>query len=518
MTDILDAPSDSTSFAVVRSPIEHDPMTDPEEPVPESTFRWGPLLVTLTATLMTSLDVFIVNVALPSMQRDLRAGSAAVQWVVAGFSLAVGAGVITGGRLGDRFGRRRMFALGMALFTVMSAACGLATSPGLLVAGRVAQGVAAALMSPQVLAILQTTYRGSHLSRALGAYGLTLGLGAVLGQVIGGVLIRVDPFGLGWRSCFLINVPVGAVALLLTRRMVPKSAGSRGAGLDLVGAFLVTLALLATVVPLIEGRTDGWPAWTGICFASAVVLFVVFACQQRWRRRIRGASLIDLALFRQATFSLAIVTQIAFWMGMASFFLVFALYVQQGIGLDPLQAGLVFTVMGAGYLAASLVAPRLMARWGHQVVGIGSATMILGQIVLVAAVGRIGGGGGPVWLVPGLLIDGAGMGLALGPITTITLSQVAPRHAGMAAGIVSTVMQVAGALGVAVVGVVYFGALGNAEAAPRAFEHALYFLVAVACVTGVLVQLVPGRSRAKGRVESGAGVTPCAEPATTVQR
>jgi EmrB/QacA subfamily drug resistance transporter len=444
---------------------------------------------------MTTLDVFIVNVALPSIQRDLHAGLATVQWVVAGFGLAVGAGVITGGRLGYRFGRRRMFAVGMALFTVTSAACGLAPSPGLLVAGRVAQGLAAALMSPQVLAILQTAYAGPNLARAFSAYGLTLGMGAVFGQLIGGLLIQGDALGLGWRTCFLINVPIGVIALCLTPRVIPPSPGTRSARLDLVGVGLVTAALVATVLPLIEGQSQGWPAWTWCCFGAAGVLFGVFAVHQGRRSRHGGVPLIDLKLFRQRTFSLAVVAQITFWMGMASFFLVFALYVQESEGLNPLQAGLLSTAIGAGYLATSLIAGRLAAQMGRQVVALGTVAMLAGQVLLVLALWHLGTGGDVGWLVPGLLVDGVGMGLALGPLTTITLSQVAPHHAGMAAGVLSTVMQVGGALGVAVIGVLYYGVRTAAGSSPDAFAHSLIYLMLVAAITTALVQLVPdGRS------------------------
>jgi EmrB/QacA subfamily drug resistance transporter len=495
MTDILpsiDATTTKHAGTLVTS------RTNPPSPT-ESTstdrFRWGLLLVTLTATFMTALDVFIVNVALPSMQRDLHAGAATVQWVVAGFGLAVGAGVITGGRLGDRFGRRRMFAVGMALFTVTSAACGLATSPGLLIAGRVAQGLAAALMSPQVLAILQTAYVGPNLARAFSAYGLTLGMGAVFGQLIGGLLIHSDVLGLGWRTCFLINVPIGVIALCLTPRMVPRSPGTRSARLDLVGVGLVTAALVATVLPLIDGQSQRWPAWTWCCFAAAGVLFGLFAIHQGRLSRDGRVPLIDMELFRQRTFSFAVVAQVTFWMGMASFFLVFALYVQEGEGLNPLQAGLLFTSVGAGYLATSLVAGRLVTQMGRQVVAVGTSAMLAGQVLLVLSVWNCGAGGDVAWLVPGLLVDGAGMGLALGPLTTITLSQVAPHHAGTAAGVVSTVMQVGGALGVAVIGVLYFGVRTAGASPSDAFGHSLIYLMVVAAITTALVQLVPdGRS------------------------
>src|SRR5690348_1981483 len=229
---------------------------------PAGRLRWGTLLVVLAGVFMTTLDFFIVNVAIPSVQRDLGAGAGAIEWTVAGFSLAIASGVITAGRLGDRFGRRRLYGIGLALFTLASLACGLAPTAGSLVAGRIAQGLSAALMAPQALAILGTAFAGHARARAFSAYGLSMGLAAVFGQLIGGVLIRADVLGLGWRSCFLINVPIGALALAALRRAVPPSAGDGRARLDLAGMVLVTAALVATVLPLISGQSAGWPLWT----------------------------------------------------------------------------------------------------------------------------------------------------------------------------------------------------------------------------------------------------------------
>jgi len=228
----------------------------------------------LTGVFITTLDFFIVDVAIPSIQRDLHANAAAVEWVVAGYGLAFGSGLILGGRLGDIFGRRRMFLIGLAAFVLASVECGLAPNAGALVATRVVQGAAGALVSPQVLAILRTTYQGARQRRAIGAYALTMGLAAAFAQVIGGLLIQSDLFGLGWRTCFLINVPIGAAALFLARRVIPESRQSGSPRLDVGGAALVTLALVAIMLSLIEGREQGWPLWTWLSLGLAAVLLV----------------------------------------------------------------------------------------------------------------------------------------------------------------------------------------------------------------------------------------------------
>jgi EmrB/QacA subfamily drug resistance transporter len=442
--------------------------------------RAGTLPTVLTGVFITILDFFIVNVAIPTTQRDLRASPTAIEWVVAGYGLAYGSGLILGGRLGDIFGRRRMFTIGLTLFTLASIACGLAPDAATLVAARVAQGASAALLAPQVLAILRTTYSGPGQAKAINWYALTMGLAAVFGQLIGGLLIHADLFGLGWRTCFLINVPIGVAALVMTRRVVPESRLSGTVRLDLGGTALVTLALVATLLPLIEGRERGWPLWTWLSFAIAAALVLAYG------RRRHESPLIDLTLFRERAFTVGLLTQLAFTMGMAAYFLIFALYAQQGRGLNALQAGLIFLPIGAGYLAASQLAPMFVARLGRQVIAVGGLTRALGLTALLITVAQdrpIG------WLVPALLIDGFGMGLALAPIMGTVLARVAPHHAGAAAGVLTTTQQVGGAIGVGIVGVVFYG--NPSGGVTQAFQHGLVYLIAVTAAIAGLVQLLP---------------------------
>ncbi|UGQ11464.1 MFS transporter [Yinghuangia sp. ASG 101] len=441
--------------------------------------RAGTLPLVLTGVFVTILDFFIVNVAIPSTQQDLNAGPTAIEWVVAGYGLAYGSGLILGSRLGDIHGRRRMFMLGLALFTVASVACGVAPDARTLVAARIAQGMAAALLAPQVLAIIRTAYTGAAQARAVGAYALTMGLAAVFGQLIGGVLIQADLFGMGWRACFLINVPIGVVVLATARRVLPESRADAATRLDLVGTALIMSALLATLLPLIEGREQGWPLWTWFSFAATPVLLAAYAARRH------ASPVVDTALFRERAFTVGLFANLVFTMGMAAYFLVFALYMQQARDLDALQAGLIFTPLGVGYLAASQAAPRLAARHGRQVIGAGAALRVVALTGLFVAVGADAALG---WMVPLLLADGFGMGLALAPIMGTVLAGVSPRHAGSAAGVLTTAQQVGGALGVGIVGVVFYGA---ADDIPRAFQHSLIYLVAVTAVLGALVQLLP---------------------------
>ncbi|MFD8750410.1 MFS transporter [Kitasatospora sp. NPDC059577] len=506
-----------------RRPTPAPPATQaaPAAPAPK-----GLLPVVLTATFMTALDIFVVNVALPSLQADLGAGPAAVQWVMAGFSLALAAGLVTAGRLGDRYGRRRVFALGLALFTLASAGCGFAPSAGTLVGARVVQGLAAALMGPQVLAILRTAFSGAAQARAFARYGLTMGVGAVFGQLIGGLLIRADLLGLGWRSCFLINLPIGLAALVMVRRCLPESRSPQRPGLDPVGVLLVSTALTALVLPLIQGPRLGWPLWTVLCLGASLALLAAFAVHQHRSTptdtaptgstptgttgpatgttgatgatgttagatgAATGTPLVDTRLFRDRAFSAGVLAQLAFWLGQGSFFLVLALHLQFGRGLDALGAGLVFTAIGLGYLITSNTTHRVTARLGvRRTITVGGLLMAAGLALLALAAYEVSDGS-VWWLAPGLFVDGLGMGLVIAPVTAVVLAGVEPRLAGSAAGVVSTVQQVGGALGIALIGLLYYGA-GDPTAA---FGHSVLALAVLELVLVALVRLLPRTS------------------------
>jgi EmrB/QacA subfamily drug resistance transporter len=438
---------------------------------------------------MVVLDFFIVNVALPSMQSDLRASSGTVEWVAAGYGLTSAVFLITAARLGDRIGRRRTFSLGLALFTVSSAACGAATSPEMLIAGRLVQGLAGALLMPNVLSIIGVLYAGPDRARALSAYAMVMGLAAVGGQLIGGILVQADIAGLGWRSCFLINVPVGLLALALAPRVVPESHGERANRIDALGTILVTIGLTAIVLPLIEGRQHGWPAWTWASLGAAPVILAAFVAQQFRLARRGGSPLLELSLFRKRTFSAGLVAQLVFWSGQASFFLVLALYLQQGRGLSALNAGLVFTILAVAYLAASIGAPALAERYGRRVLTGGALVLASGHAVLVATVAAVGTGGSVAALIPGLMLVGAGMGLGIAPLATIIMSAMRPEHAGAASGALSTMQNVGNALGVSIVGVIFFGSLQGGFA--HAFELSLAALAAILLSVAILTRLLP---------------------------
>lgn len=462
--------------------------------------HWAALPIILAGTFMVTLDFFIVNVAIPSLQQQLHATPGEILFVVAGYGLAYASGMVTAGRLGDLYGRRRLFTLGLALFTLSSTACGLAPSARILVLARVVQGLAAALLGPQGLAILGIIYTGEDRARAFTMYGLALGLAAVSGQLIGGLLIAANVAGLDWRACFFINVPIGIVAVVLAPRLLRESRAESRARLDLAGAALVTLAVLAVVLPLIEGRELGWPLWTWMCLAASLPLLLAFVGYQRWLGTLGGTPLVDLALFGERAFAVGLLAILVFFAGMASFFLVLALYLQEGRGLSALESGAIFTILGFGYSAASLYAPRLAQRLGRQVLAAGALGMAAGLSLLTVIVARIGEDRSILLLTPALLLDGVGMGLALAPLISTVLAGLPARHAGAAAGILTTMQQVANALGVAIIGLIFYGTLGptvSQAAYPRAFGLSLLYLVVLAVAVAVLIQLLP-RGRKQG--------------------
>ena len=418
---------------------------------------WSALPVLLAGAFMVVLDFFIVNVALPSIGTGLRASSSALEWIVAAYGLSFAALLIIAGRLGDEVGRRRVYLIGLALFVASSAACSFAPNAQTLVLARALQGAAGGILAPQILAIIGVTFRGEGYTRALSIYGIVLGLAAIGGQVIGGALVQLDLAGLGWRACFLINVPIGIAALVLAPRLVPETRSPSRRRLDVLGAAILGGALVAILLPLIEGRQHGWPLWTWLSLAAADLALVRFVLRQRRLLRRGDAPLLDLTLFRRRSFSAGLVAHLCLACAQASFFVYLALYLQQGRGMSALDAGLVFTVLAVAYVVTSGPAPALTARYGRAVVIAGGLSLGIGLCALAFAVAAVGVGGSILALVPGLLFVGAGIGLCYTPLTSTVMADIDARRAGSATGALTTTQQVGYALGVALTGLVFFG-------------------------------------------------------------
>ena len=473
--------------------------------------RWMALLILLTGAFLPAFDFFVVNVALPSMQANLGARPAELQFVIAGYGLAFAILLVTGGRLGDLFGRKRMFMGGMAGFTLASALCGLATTPGQLIGARVLQGLTAAIMNPQVLAIIRVIFPPQERSRAIGYFGTTLGVASIAAQLIGGVLVQADIAGLGWRPIFLVNVPVGAVALWAAARLLPESRAGGRPTLDGGGIALGSAALLLLVYPLVEGREAGWPAWAFGALALSVPAFAAFVLFERGTLRRGLVPLVDIRLFQDRMFSIGLLLSVLFFSGLPAFFLGITITLQDGFGFSPLATGLVFAAFGCGFVAGSMVSARVAARIGTLAVALGAALMAVGLACTVALAYQAGGGAlDRRFLEPIMLIYGLGQGLALPTIVAFTLGGrgLRPGDAGAASGVFTMVQQVSFALGVSVIAGVYFAHLG---AAPRGVDYNVALMMTLGCnlvlqLLTCAVAIVVRRLRPVSGTESPAAV------------
>jgi EmrB/QacA subfamily drug resistance transporter len=467
------------------------------------------LTVLFAPVFMVILDVFIVNVTAPSLRTDLGASDSDLQWVVAAYLLTYAISLITGGRLGDVFGRRRMFKLGIAGFTIASALCAAAPSPSALIAARLLQGFGGAAMWPQVLSIIQVEFSPAERPKALGVQGLVQGLAAIAGQIVGGGLIALDVLGLGWRSVFLINLPVGAVALLAADRLIPESRSESARRIDLLGVGLATLTLSLVMVPAVEGRELGWPAWTFVSFAAVIPAAALFVAAERRIAARGGSPLAELGLFEGRGFRIGLLSATTLYF-VISFFFLLSIYLQEGLGLRPLESGLAFTPIAVAFVAASLTGPRLADGVREHLPQIGATVAGLGLIATIIAIQATADGSVSVGLLLAMVPVGAGMGTAIPPLIHLVLRAVPPTDAGAASGMLVTSQQIGNALGVAIVGTIFFGQLGSATGAGAfgdAFTVSLAVQAAFALTAAALVSRARQTSRepVRGRVPAREG-------------
>ncbi|WP_329117008.1 MFS transporter [Streptomyces sp. NBC_01465] len=410
------------------------------------------LFTVLLGAALPLIDFFIVNVALPTIAHDLAASSAMLELVVAGYGVAYAVLLVLGGRLGDMVGRRRLFMIGMAAFGLTSLACGLAPSAWALVGARVAQGAAAALMMPQVLATVQATTTGPRRARAMSLFGATAGLSMVAGQILGGVLVAADIAGSGWRAIFLVNVPVAIVGLVLAGRFVPETRSEKPAPVDVPGTLLLGLSLVTLLAPLTEGRAAGWPVWTWVSLALFPFAATAFFLTERAADRRGEVPLVPPSLLRLHSLRSGLTLVLPFSIGFGGFMFVIAVALQQGLRMGPVSAGLALVPMAAAFFAASLAGPRLVGKYGSRVVTAGGLIQAVGVVTIAATVWWGWDGLGIAGLAPGTALAGFGQGLQLPVLMRIVLSDVPAERAGVGSGVMTTTQQSALALGVATLG------------------------------------------------------------------
>jgi EmrB/QacA subfamily drug resistance transporter len=456
--------------------------------------RWIVLAVVLAADVMDLIDATIVNVAGPTIRHDLGGGASTLQWLGAAYTLTFAVLLVTGARLGDIFGRRRLFLIGSAGFTAMSAACALAPSPEILIGLRALQGGFGALVIPQGFGLIKEVFPEDEMSKVFATFGPVMGLSAIVAPILAGVLIDADLLGTGWRMVFLINLPVGIAALAAAVKVLPRGAATPGTRLDLIGMVLLGLAAVGIIYPLIEGHDQGWPLWIFALLAAGGLLLVAFLLYERRRRE---SPLIDPGLLRNRAYTDGIMVALAFFATFSGLILILSLFCQLGERFSPIHTGLTVVPLTVGMVVSMVVSFALVARFGRHLLHAGILMAGAGAVTLALTVSGAASASS-FDLAPGLLLTGLGAGFVFGQLFDIILAGVAMDEVGSASGVLNAVQQLANALGVAVLGTVFFSALDGAHLATSALATAAWVTLIPLAITFLLAFRLPMRAREGG--------------------
>jgi EmrB/QacA subfamily drug resistance transporter len=464
--------------------------------------RWRALAVTQTAAVMTLLDVSIVNVALPSIERGLRASPGTVQWVVSGYALTFGLVLVTAGRLGDTLGRRRMFLIALSAFVVTSALTGAAPTVWLLIAARLAQGVAGGMLVPQNSGLIQDLFRGAERARAFGIMGATVGLSTAAGPVLGGLILTAFTSPDNWRFVFYLNLPIGVLALVLAARLVPRTgSGTPRAHLDLVGSLLLGGGVFGILWPLVKAESGGFGRWWPLLVAAALLLAAFGWWERRAVRRGRDP-LLDPRLLDTPGYAAGASLGLVYFAGFTGIWLVLALFFQDGLGYSPLRSGLAVTPFACGAAVSAVVAGRLVPRLGRWLTVAGLTAVIAGLLAAALTLRSVGGPAAAWATAAPLLVAGLGGGMVTSPNITLTLQEVSVRMAGAAGGALQTAQRIGAAVGTALLATVFYHVLSTSRRHfPTAVSDTLLCacgLMTVALLMGV-VDLVRNRAGYRGR-------------------
>ncbi|MFF4435198.1 MFS transporter [Streptomyces sp. NPDC001513] len=489
-----------------------DETTEPYQPHEPYRWRWLILAVMIVAEIMDLLDASIVNVAGPDLEKSLGAGSVGLQWVIGGYALTLGAGLVLGGRLGDRYGRRRMFLVGLAAFTAASLLCAVAPNIESLIAFRLLQGTAGAMLLPQGLGLLRENFSGPELTKVFAIFGPVLGLGGIIGPVLGGFLIEGDFFGLGWRSVFLINLPIGIAALIVAAKFVPEKAGDRTVRVDMTGAALVVISCALLVLPLNQGQEEGWPLWTWLSMTASVIGFALFALQQRRTAAAGREPLVTPSLLRKPAFTVGLGGIALFFGGLIGTQLVLTLFLQIGRHFTAGEAGLGNLPLAVGTALGGAVSGAFLAdRIGRKVLQIGPLVQLAGAAVLWFELDGLDAASFSIWdIVPGVTVTvaGAGAGMVIAALFSFILAAVDDDEIGSASGVLSAVQAVGGSIGVAVFGSVFFAQAKTGDFT-GGFHRALIVQACLLVAFLAVTFLLPKKSRPDDEQHGVA-----AEPAT----
>ncbi|MGV9308035.1 MFS transporter [Nonomuraea sp. NPDC003727] len=458
-------------------------------------WRWPALFVILAAEIMDLIDALITQIAAPTIQKELGGSASLIQWLISGYTLAMAVGLITGGRLGDLYGRKRMFVIGALGFTAASLLCGVSVSPEMLIAARVLQGLFGSVMIPQGLGLIKEMFPPEEIGKAFGMFGPVMTISSVGGPVLAGWLVDADLFGTGWRMIFLINLPIGVAAVLAALKFLPEFRMSNATRLDLVGMLIVSAAAFLLIFPLIQGQEQDWPAWTFVSMAGSIVMFAIFGAYESRRQRTGKDPLVTPSLFRKRAFTGGLVAGLSFFTGMIGLSLVFMLYVQEGLHFTPFQAGLASLPQAIGGIVGFGIAMALVAKLGRTLLQIGTAVMATGAGVLGLTI-HLAGLDVSAWqLAPGLALVGIGMGLTMAPFFDIVLAGVEPHESGSASGTLTAIQQLGSALGAAVLGTLFFNLLKSQWSFGDAMQVTVWVEIGLLLVTCALSFLLPRHAR-----------------------
>jgi EmrB/QacA subfamily drug resistance transporter len=455
--------------------------------------RWLILGIVLAAEIMDLLDSTIVNVAGPSLKEKLQATPSALQWVIGGYTLALGAGLVLGGRLADRYSRRNIFLIGLASFTLSSLLCAIAPNIQFLIAVRLIQGFAGALVLPHVIGFIRDVFPAEELGQAFAIFGPVFGLGGILGPIIGGFIIDGNIASTGWRAVFLVNIPIGITNIFLAWKFLPKRATDHSIKIDLLGSLLIIVSSGLLLLPLIQGQEAGWPLWTSISLGASIVGFAIFTIQQRWVLSRNRTPLVDPDIFKSLTYNLGLAGIFTFFAGFTGVYLIITLFLQIGEGYSARGAGIANIAIALGTAMGGALSGAVLAeKFGTRVLQFGALAQISGCLLLFVALPDMASFN--FWhIAPGMFVSGFGTGLVVAALFDAILLAIKDELVGSASGVLSALQSIGSAVGVAIFGTLFFNQVGKG-AIDAGFRHALLLQIGLVALFLVITFFLPKKA------------------------
>jgi EmrB/QacA subfamily drug resistance transporter len=488
------------SVLVMTTTVIDTPQAQAPEIAPSATYprRWLGLFGILAASLMNLLDSTVGNIAAPSIRADLGGSLSTLQWIAAGYTLALAVGLLTGGRLGDMFGRKRMLMVAVTGFVASSIVCAFAGSPETLIAARVVQGAFGAVMLPQCFGLMRDMF-GAEVGKAFAVLGPVIGMSVIAGPVVAGLLIDADLFGSGWRSIFWINVPLGAFSLYVGHKVLPEGAPTGAVRrLDLAGAMIAATGMFLLVYPLVQGRELGWPTWSLGMLAASIPTLAVFVAHQARRRGAGRTPLVELSVFAKRSYTSGVLFVIVFFGAIVGFSLAIGLFLQLGLHYSALDAAVAMAAWPVGAFIGSIFGSTMMTKLGRHILHIGLAIMTVGMVHLYTVFAGAGSDLGAWDLTVPLLAYGTGMGMIFVPLFDIIVGRLEDHEVGSASGLLESFQQLGASLGVAVLGTVFFGVIDadvDIDSFLSAARHVTVLTVGLTVAAFAMAFLLPKRAR-----------------------